>query len=103
MTVPRSGSLVGKGAGTAVPSAPRDFIPYVYRGNRPWVPEGEPSRRTAGGAAGGPEQAAERRAEFARLRAAGRGVYAAGAAVGIAPDTAVKYERRRRREAEGTR
>ena len=98
MTDPRFRSLVGRGAGMAIPSTGREFRLYVYRGDKPWVPGEEP--RHAGPAASR-DHAAERRAEFARLRAAGWDVREAGRVVGVAPDTAVKYERRRRQELGG--
>lgn len=100
MTIPRFSSLAGTGAGMAVPSAAGDFRPYVYGGTKHWVPE-EP-RAGTGGTAAAREQAAERREEFARLRAVvGMSVAEAGKAVGIRPNTAAKYERRRLREGAG--
>lgn len=94
-------------AGVAAPSLPR--LPYQWRDpsrctqarlaaleahDRKFGPllasprEGAPSQVQAA-------RAAERRAEFAELRGQGWSVADAGAAVGIARNTANRYERRR--------
>ena len=80
----------------------RGWKPYRYQGRPDWDPAagfGVPPKPGHGPSALQRERAERRRAEFGRLRAAGVPVSEAGARVGIRPDTARRYEARRRKAA----
>jgi len=110
VTDTRSRRLRGTGAGIAVPAASRQFRPYRRFGNPDWNPGKDIPPRTEKpkstwrppGISSRPEDAAGRRAEFARLRQEERlSAAEAGKRVGLTPATAAKYETRRKREAGG--
>lgn len=110
MTEPRFKTLRATGAGiaTATPSG-YEFKPYRWHDNpdpgRDIPPRTrEQARRSSprnGVTPANAVEAAARREKFGLLRADGQSVTEAGAAVGVGPDTAKKYERARLRELRG--
>jgi hypothetical protein len=110
MSETRPRRMRATGAGIAVPAASREFRPYHRFGDKSWNPGKDIPPRTEKprntwrppGISSRPGDAAERRAEFARLRQEeGLSVVEAGTRIGLTPATAAKYETRRKREAGG--
>jgi hypothetical protein len=109
MSETRPRRMRATGAGIAVPAASREFKPYHRFGDKSWnpgkdiPPKADKPRNTwrPPGVPSRPGDAAERRAEFERLRQEGLSPAQAGERLGLTPATSAKYETRRRREAGG--